>query len=338
VKNFGVVTVYKGPTLAGQIINTRNFLQTTQTAADLNPGLGNSADLRCSFFAFINEIYEFVECGGQATANSCRANVATAAPSAAPPPTNVPFACFPGDSKMQVEGRGQVLTKDVRLGDKVLVGGGKYEAIYSFGHLDKDVKAEYLKITTAEGSTVEMSRGHMVYVQGERVVPASTIKVGDQVQLANGEYSSVKTIQVTHKQGAYAPFTTSGVVIVNNIMASSFIAFQESESLVIGSINSGLTFQFLAHTFERPHRAWCQYFSACTEEKYSEDGISTWVAIPHKIFQWFHEQSPAIMALLMGPVVLLFAILASPVTCMVTLLVTILGAKSFRPTMRVKCV
>eukprot|EP00545_Synedropsis_sp_CCMP1620_P006975 CAMPEP_0119003292 /NCGR_PEP_ID=MMETSP1176-20130426/477_1 /TAXON_ID=265551 /ORGANISM="Synedropsis recta cf, Strain CCMP1620" /LENGTH=688 /DNA_ID=CAMNT_0006954881 /DNA_START=32 /DNA_END=2098 /DNA_ORIENTATION=- len=326
VKNFGVVTM----TLGSVFVNTRNFLDSPQS------------DLQCQFGAFLNDDYEFQTCGSNAVAKSCRANVATSAPSAAPVGGGgggFGGLCFPGDAHFQVEGRGQVLTKNLSLGDKVLVGGAKYEPIYSFGHRAEDSQVEYLKLVTAGRSGVELSRAHMVYVQGGRAVPASTIKIGDQVELADGEYATVKEIQVTQKQGAYAPFTASGSVVVNGVKASSFVAFQESEALTIGDIDTGLTFQFLAHTFEMPHRVWCQYFSSCLEEQYSAEGISTWVAIPFKLFRWFHGQSTVVMAALMLPISIMFVILANPVSSVVTLIVAIIGATtSFRPTMRIKSV
>jgi hypothetical protein len=50
-------------------------------------------------------------------------------------------------------------------------------------------------------------------------------------------------------------------------------ALQDSETLKIAEIDTGLTFQFLAHTFERPHRLWCLHLSNCEEVQYTTEGI-----------------------------------------------------------------
>ena len=134
----------------------------------------------------------------------------------------------------------------------------------------------------------------------------------------DGELATVTDIHVVSKQGAYAPFTASGTVIVNGVKASSFIAFQGSESLVVAGVKTGLTFQFLAHTFEGPHRVWCEYMSKCDDERYSEEGISLWVDIPHKAGVWFVNQNGAVMCVLLVPVLVCVAILAYPLTCLCT--------------------
>lgn len=301
--------------------------------------------MKCPFVAYISELYRFDSCGSNAVAASCRANVATSAPSAAPGQVGNSGGgfgggfCFPSDATVQVllvledEHSTTVTTttvpmKNLKLGDKVLVGDDKYEAIYSFGHYAPDGNADYVKLTTTDGKSIELSRDHMLYVQGGHAVPASTIQIGDQV-LALGGDTTIKTITVTTKQGAFAPFTASGAVIVNGIKASSFVAFQDSEALTIGDnlFSTGLTFQFLAHTFEGPHRMWCQYVSSCTEETYTAEGISTWVALPHKIFVWFHAQNTVVMALMMIPISILFVILANPVTVALLAIFLLLGRR-----------
>ena len=207
---------------------------------------------------------------------------------------------------------------DIKLGDKVLVQGGKYETVYSFGHMARQVKATYLQFLTTD-VVLEMSKDHMVFVEGGRSVPASMVKVGDKLLLANGNVDAVKAIRTVQKHGAYAPFTASGTVAVNGVIASSFIAFQESETLKIGDMDTMLSFQFLARTFETPHRMWCEYVSACREEKYTGEGVSLWVDLPHKLALWFVEQDTVVMALVGVPVIIGFVCMAYPGAAFMTL-------------------
>lgn len=196
--------------------------------------------------------------------------------------------CFPGDATVQVEGKQGEFTpmKNLKLGDKIRAGNDKYETIYSFGHLDDSkAKHDYLELATGTGVLV-LTSDHMVMLKGGRYVPAGIVQVGDELLMADGVAVSVQSIQTVRKQGSYAPFTSSGTIVVNGIQVSSFIAFQNSETLHVGGIDTGLTYQFLAHSFESPHRLWCTWASTCLEESYTADGISTWVNGPHRLARW----------------------------------------------------
>ena len=235
--------------------------------------------------------------------------------------------CFPGDVMCQVECRGEVAMKNIKLGDRILVESGKYEPVYSFGHRDETIEANYLKINTIAGS-LDISKEHMVFMEGGRSVPASIVNVGNNLELANGEISTVTSVNVVRKSGAYAPFTKSGTVIVNGVKASCFVAFQESETLSFAGMDSGVTFQLLAHSFEGPHRFWCTFISQCEEEVYTAEGISTWVDGPHELVYWFsHYPSVAVLAL---PLLPLFIALASPLRSLVLVLTTSLLAVRYQ--------
>lgn len=214
---------------------------------------------------------------------SPRISVPASMPTQSPSDPSSGFGvCFPGNARCQVEGQGEVMMQDLELGDKILVYGGRYEPIYSFGHNKYDVSEAYIQLTT-ETKYVELSKKHMILIDGERMIPASTVKIGDKLQLSSGVLEAVQTISRTIEKGAYAPFTASGTLVVNDVTTSSFIAYQDSESLWIGSFDTGVTHQFLARTFQSSHRIWCQYISACKKETYTLEGLSMWVAIPHKI-------------------------------------------------------
>jgi hypothetical protein len=219
--------------------------------------------------------------------------------------------------------------KDLKLGDKVLVQGGKYEPVYSFGHHSQEVEALYLKFVTTAARSLELSKEHMVFIEGGRSVPASYVKVGDKLVLADGELATVKAIRVVQKQGAYAPFTASGTVIVNGVKASSFVSFQDSETLQVAGIDTGLTFQFLEHTFERPHRLWCRYVSSCTYEQYTADGIPLRLDFAHKAARWYFDvNSSMVIAMAIGfPFLAGIAMIAYPIVCLASLLALVVAAR-----------
>jgi hypothetical protein len=227
------------------------------------------------------------------------------APSAEPAPTSpkkpiIPSNfCFSGESTVEVNGKGTILMKNLKLGDEIAVPSGKFERVYSFGHRHESMQAEFLLLLP---SNLEISKNHMLMVEG-RFVPASLVRVGDQIESATGEMVSVEAIHVVSRKGVYAPFTQSGTVVVSNIKASSYIAFQNSESLSIGPWQTGLTFQWVAHTSQSPHRIFSRV--GFGGESYTDSGMSTWVALPHELFQWLLGQNFLVKSLVLVPALLL---------------------------------
>mmetsp|Transcript_9052 Transcript_9052/g.13902 ORF Transcript_9052/g.13902 Transcript_9052/m.13902 type:complete len:949 (-) Transcript_9052:79-2925(-) len=235
-------------------------------------------------------------------------NPPTPAPAGGTPLTGI---CFPGDVTCEVLGKGEVQLKDLQLGDRVLVEGQTYEKVYSFGHRSRDMKADYLELSTASRK-LEISKKHMIFVEGGHAIPASSIKLGDKIETISGKYDVVLSIKNVVRQGAYAPFTTAGTIIVNGLKASTFVAFQESETLLVGDVDSGVTFQSLAHLYETPHRIWCSCFSSCTVEYYTDEGVSLWVSVPYYATKFVFDQHPRLAAMLTLPLLLVFLSIGNP--------------------------
>lgn len=223
--------------------------------------------------------------------------------------------CFPGDATVQVKDKGPVFMKDLVLGDEVLTSNNVFETIYSFGHKNTDAIRDFVKLSTKAAYSIELSTDHMVYLKGGFIVPAGIVQLGDELEIADGTFSPVRTIKTVQKQGLFAPFTASGSVIVNGIKASTFVAFQESGTLHVAGMDTGVTFQFLAHTFELPHRIWCLQLSSCeTTETYSDEGISTWVNTPNKVFNYLFHSNDAAVALVMAASFILMVAIVSKCT------------------------
>ena len=128
-------------------------------------------------------------------------------------------------------------------------------------------------------------------------------------------------------------------MIVNAIEASSFIAFQSSETLKIAGVETGLTFQFIANTFEVPNRMWCNYVSSCVEETYTSEGISTWVNVSYKMALWFFDQGLFVTILVALPLLFDFALLANPIailTALIGALIVVASRYAFNFCLRTK--
>lgn len=210
---------------------------------------------------------------------------------------------------MQVRGRGIVAVKNLKIGDYVLVDtNNHYEPVYGFGHKEIETQHSYLQIGTASGAQLEISKEHMLFVEKHGAIPSSLVRLGDKVYL-NNDLDQVKSIQIVSREGAYAPFTPSGTIIVNGIKASSFVALQNSPDLAIGRFSTGISHQWIARTFELPHRIWCTLITSCESEEYNPQGISTWVAVPLKIAIWYIQQDTLTMAVLSIPLLIWLCVL-----------------------------
>lgn len=236
--------------------------------------------------------------------SSCPAAKLTPSPS---PSTEKVEDCFSGETAIIVKHRGQILMKDLRIHDEVLVSIDPpiYEPVYSFGHINPVVSANFLKM---HPSNVELSRSHLVFVEGKGAVPAFMVMVGDKLLGGN----PVSAISSVTRNGVYAPFTPSGRIVVNGVVASTYISFQDSHVYKIGSIPTGISYQWLAQSFQFPHRTWCYKLGFCVDEQYTDEGISTWASRPLYASQWLFRQHWMVCFVLSIPllmVAVLFAIL-----------------------------
>jgi len=231
------------------------------------------------------------------------ASPSISAPTSIPSPSPTrrapgPGICFSGEMSVQVKGKGFLSMYDLQLGDEVLTGDDRYEPVYSFGHHQPTQEAHFLQVRLLSSSSklrhppLEISRDHMVFVDGKSYpIPASRLKKGDRCILSGNEsWATVTEIKQVVRKGVYAPFTVSGTIVVNGVLASSYVGFQDSSVLRLGDINTPLTYQWLAHAFEAPHRLVC-LLGWCNTETYTPEGISTWVDLPHQLSLWWvHRQ------------------------------------------------
>ena len=179
----------------------------------------------------------------------------------------------------------------VQIGDKVKVDVASsssssdknklYEPVYAFAKREASVTAEYLRIGWNEqgsgggDSYLEISQKHMLLASSKggahpqdihlhpRMIPASLLQLGDEIVVEDGKKAVVDSIQTVRSQGAYAPLTFSGTLVVNGCQASAYVSFQDKEHLTLGGTNNNningttrvaLNSHWLAHTFLTPLR------------------------------------------------------------------------------------
>jgi hypothetical protein len=215
-----------------------------------------------------------------------RLSVPTSKPTVAPSPI---LGCFDGASIVVTKHRGLVEMRDLRLGEPVLVMGGRYESVYGFGEYDPSSEGTFLKIHTSLNH-MHVTRTHLVFVKSGKkfaFIPASQIRVGDELVTSEGSAAIVESFEHVASTGVFAPFTVSGTIIVNGFVASSYVSLDGSSGIKCFGIE--ISHQWLAHSFEFPHRLVCHHLGACREEKYI-NGISQWVNGPFQCAKWILER------------------------------------------------
>jgi len=253
-------------------------------------------------------------------------------PPAEPPAGPLPGLCFSGNNMVEVQDKGFVSMESLSIGDAVRVNGGKFSTVYSFGHNDKYVVADYLQIK-AKGlkKPLELSEDHMLYVQSPnsvKAVAAGLVKVGDMVVSADGMGMIVEAINEVKRRGAFAPFTETGNVVVSGVVASNYVSLMETRLPV--------SMQWIAHTFNAPHRMICSVsFGVCEKESYT-NGISNWVYGGLRAGQWLAKQSSFVQ--MAGSTFLLASLLVvAAIEFATPAVVLMLGAIVYLCTKKQKC-
>jgi hypothetical protein len=208
----------------------------------------------------------------------------------APPPSpnnnNFNAGCFAGSNEVVVEDRGIVKVRNLSIGDRVQVGNGVFEPIYSFGHLHHTKLSSFFEVETHDAK-IRLTSEHLLFTADRGAIPVAHLRVDDVLELESkrGTVTAIRTVQ---EQGLYAPFTPSGKIIVNGFVASSYVAIDEDASEHIEVLGIPMSYHTLCHALELPHRVACHYLGSCKSETYTtEEGLSTWISGFYEVARWF---------------------------------------------------
>jgi hypothetical protein len=139
----------------------------------------------------------------------------------------------------------------LEVGDVILADNhGHYSMVYAFGHYAPDKRSEFLQIYTTTMATtttpapttgvvpLEMTKEHLVFLQDQiHPVRADALRVGNVLRdgrlttsssggTTSGVGATITKIDRIWRSGLYAPLTQVGMLVVDGIVASSYVSFQ----------------------------------------------------------------------------------------------------------------
>jgi Hint module len=191
-------------------------------------------------------------------------------------------SCFSATATLFVRGKGLVAMKDAEVGDMIMTtSDGMFEPLYAFGHRDEGQEATFLKITMDNDNSLEVTGNHLVYLAGNtRPVRAGSIKVGDKVQAANARNAVVKEIDLVVKAGLYAPLVPSGRLVVDGVLASSYIALEEQDNEYFSTLNGliKIPHDAFVHLYLSPFRVVCLGMTGKPCQVMNSNGMPLYIA------------------------------------------------------------
>lgn len=138
-----------------------------------------------------------------------------------PSPSPEEPICFPGSATVELVDGSVKRMEDIQIGERVMVGTGKYSDVFMFTHKLSDVSHAFITLRTASGHALTLTNGHQIYAN-DVLVAAGRVQIGDTLQLADGSKSVVESVQCSTEKGLFNPQTLHGDIVVNGILASTY--------------------------------------------------------------------------------------------------------------------
>jgi hypothetical protein len=123
--------------------------------------------------------------------------------------------CFPANATVELKDGQHTTMSKLQVGDVVRVGPTEFSKVYMFSHKTMEVKAKFVKLTTAKGA-VRLTAGHYLYVNGQ-LQTARTVKLGDLISTGN-----VTAVSAEWADGLFNPHTLHGDIVVDGVQTSTY--------------------------------------------------------------------------------------------------------------------
>ncbi|CAL7937556.1 unnamed protein product [Xylocopa violacea] len=163
--------------------------------------------------------------------------------------------CFPGRSLVRTMDGSTKRLDQVRLGERIAALDSNGDIVYSevIAFLDRSLteRRQFVRLTTESGRVLTLTPAHLVPVEGRSSVFAGRVEPGDKILVRDPadenevehrlRWDKVVDNRLVLEEGIYAPLTTEGTVLVDDVVASCY-AFVDNQEL--------------AHLAFLPYRMW----------------------------------------------------------------------------------
>lgn len=143
----------------------------------------------------------------------------------------------------------------VQLGDHIAALDSNGDIVYSevIAFLDRSLteRRQFVKLTTESGRILTLTPAHLVPVEGRSTVFAGRVRLGDKILVRDPSneievqhrlrWDKVIDNQLILEEGIFAPLTTEGTVLIDDVVASCY-AFVDNQEI--------------AHLAFLPYRLW----------------------------------------------------------------------------------
>lgn len=199
-------------------------------------------------------------------------------------------SCFPGFSTVFVDVKGETRLDQLVIGDRVKDKSGAFTPVLSFAHRDPTVNTTYVMIETNQ-SVLHISPDHLLYVNNG-ITNAGSVKKGDLlVGFSDDMPLIVRNLQLKTYDGAFAPITGSGHIVVSGVAASSYV-------MALNKIPASYQHQ-IWHAAYAPLRLLCKFSPSCDEESYTK-GISNSIAVFLPLQSFLNKSSQGVQFIAIG--------------------------------------
>lgn len=129
-------------------------------------------------------------------------------------------ACFPAHVTVELEDGSFKTMDSIEIGDSVKVASGEFSPVFMFTHKMADIPYSFVRLTASSGHSLELTKGHYLYVNGG-LAAAESVRVGDSIQTDAGVVS-VSAVDRVVSRGLFNPQTVNGNIVVNGVRASTY--------------------------------------------------------------------------------------------------------------------
>lgn len=145
--------------------------------------------------------------------------------------------CFPGKSIVRTEDGSKKSLDQLQLGERVAAldstGTMVYSEVIAFLDRSPEDRRQFVRLTTESGRALTLTPSHLVPVSLDSGITtefASKVRVDDEIMTYNGSQSLKGTLRwdrvistsLVLEEGIYAPLTTEGTLLVDEVVASCY--------------------------------------------------------------------------------------------------------------------